>query len=55
HVGVIPGIKEFIAEFASEKAMGDEGYLADKGLISLPKAEREKVRKDSVALTPMKL
>ena len=55
HVGVIPGIKEFIAEFTSEKAMGDEGYLADKGLISLPKAEREKVRKDSVALTPMKL
>jgi phosphate transport system substrate-binding protein len=55
HVGVIPGIKEFIAEFTSEKAMGDEGYLADKGLIPLPKAEREKVRKDSAALTPMKL
>jgi phosphate transport system substrate-binding protein len=55
HVGVIPGIKEFIAEFTSEKAMGDEGYLADKGLIPLPKAEREKVRKESAALTPMKL
>ena len=55
HIGVIPGIKEYIAEFASEKAMGDEGYLADKGLIPLPKAEREKVRKDSVALTNMKL
>jgi phosphate transport system substrate-binding protein len=55
HVGVIPGIKEFIAEFTSEKAMGDEGYLADKGLIPLPKAEREKVRKDSAALIPMKL
>ncbi len=25
HVGVIPGIKEYIAEFTSEKAMGDEG------------------------------
>jgi phosphate transport system substrate-binding protein len=55
HVGVIPGIKEYVAEFTSEKAMGDEGYLADKGLIPLPKAEREKVRKDSAALTSMKL
>jgi len=55
HVGVIPGIKEYIAEFTSEKAMGDEGYLADKGLIPLPKAEREKVRKDSAALVTMKL
>ena len=55
HVGVIPGIKEFISEFTSEKAMGDEGYLADKGLIPLPKAEREKVRKEAAALTTLKL
>jgi phosphate transport system substrate-binding protein len=55
HVGVIPGIQEFIAEFTSDKAMGDEGYLADKGLIPLPKAEREKVRKESAALANMKL
>ena len=55
HVGVIPGIREFIAEFTSEKAMGDEGYLADKGLIPLPKADREKVRKEAAALTMLKL
>jgi phosphate transport system substrate-binding protein len=55
HVGVIPGIQEFIAEFTSDKAMGDDGYLADKGLIPLPKAEREKVRKESGALANMKL
>jgi phosphate transport system substrate-binding protein len=54
HVGVIPGIKEFIAEFTSEKAMGDEGYLADKGLIPLPAAERTKVRKDAEALAVLK-
>ena len=36
HVGVVPGMKEFIAEFTSEKAIGDDGYLADKGLITLP-------------------
>ncbi len=36
HVGVIPGIKQFIAEFTSDKAWGPEGYLADKGLIPCP-------------------
>jgi phosphate transport system substrate-binding protein len=36
HMDVIPGMKEFIAEYASEKALGDDGYLADKGLITLP-------------------
>lgn len=44
HVGKVPGIQEFIAEFTSEKAWGDEGYLAEKGLIPMPKAEREKFR-----------
>ncbi|MGA0072987.1 MAG: substrate-binding domain-containing protein [Steroidobacteraceae bacterium] len=54
HVGVIPGIKEFLAELTSEKAVGDEGYLADKGLIPLPRAERDKVRRSVGALTPLK-
>lgn len=44
HVGVIPGIKEFVAEFVSEKAYGKEGYLVDKGLIPLPDAARAKMR-----------
>ena len=30
HVGVIPGISDFVSEFTSEKAWGDEGYLVDK-------------------------
>ena len=38
---MIPGIKEYIAEFTSDKAWGPDGYLADKGLIALPDAERE--------------
>jgi phosphate transport system substrate-binding protein len=50
HVGVIPGIKEFIAEFTSDKAWGPDGYLADKGLIALPEAEREKWRKSALDL-----
>jgi len=40
HVDVIPGIKEYLAEFSSEKAWGEEGYLADKGMIPMPEAER---------------
>jgi phosphate transport system substrate-binding protein len=40
HVNVIPGIKEYLAEFSSEKAWGPDGYLSDKGLIPLPDAER---------------
>lgn len=53
HVGVIPGIKEFIAEFTSEKAMGDEGYLARKGLIPLPNAKRKQVAMDANVLKVM--
>lgn len=40
HVGVVPGIKEYIAEFVSDAASGDEGYLVDKGLIPLPRNSR---------------
>ncbi len=36
HVGVIPGIAEYAAEFSSEDAAGEDGYLSDKGLIPLP-------------------
>ena len=46
HVGSIPGIREYVAEFTSEKAMGEEGYLADRGLVPLPAAEyRDVVRR----------
>jgi phosphate transport system substrate-binding protein len=54
HVGVIPGIKEFIVEYTSEKAFGEDGYLVDKGLVATPKAEREKVRRDTTALVTLK-
>jgi phosphate transport system substrate-binding protein len=50
HVGVIPGIKEFVAEFTSEKAWGPEGYLADKGLIPLPDTDRKAMAKQAQGL-----
>jgi phosphate transport system substrate-binding protein len=55
HVGVIPGISEFIAEYTSEKALGEEGYLADKGLIPPLKSEIGKIRDDAKSLKPLKL
>jgi phosphate transport system substrate-binding protein len=53
HIGVIPGIEEYLAEFTSENAWGDEGYLADKGLIPMPKAEREQYKGAAKGLTPL--
>ncbi|VFN04549.1 MAG: phosphate ABC transporter substrate-binding protein, PhoT family [Candidatus Kentron sp. G] len=46
HVDNIPGMKGYLAEFTSEKAWGEEGYLADKGMIPMPGEEREKFRQD---------
>ncbi len=40
HVGVIPGMKEYVAEFTSERAWGPDGYLPEKGLIPLPEQQR---------------
>lgn len=53
HVGLIPGVSEYVAEFLSDKASGSEGYLADKGLIALPGAERKKAVADAKVLAPM--
>jgi phosphate transport system substrate-binding protein len=55
HVGVIPGIAEFVAEYTSEKALGEEGYLSDKGLVPPLKAEIAKIRADATAMKPFKL
>lgn len=53
HIGVIPGVQEYVAEFTSEKAAGPEGYLADKGLIALPDAERKTVAEQAKAMALM--
>ena len=41
HVGMVPGIPEFLAEFTDEDTWGDDGYLADKGLIPLSTEARK--------------
>jgi phosphate transport system substrate-binding protein len=53
HVGTVPGIMEYVSEFTSEKAFGEDGYLIDKGLIPLPAGERKKYRKDGKNLTKL--
>ncbi|MDA0663132.1 MAG: substrate-binding domain-containing protein, partial [Proteobacteria bacterium] len=41
HIGKVPGIKEFMAEFTADSTWGNEGYLTDKGLIPLGDDERK--------------
>ncbi len=53
HAGVVPGIREFISEFTSEAAIGEDGYLADKGLIPLPEDQIEAVRAAALQLKPL--
>lgn len=55
HVGVVPGVAEFVAEFTNEGTWGDEGYLSDKGLIPLPAADREAIAEAAKNLTPLAL
>lgn len=48
HIGVIPGMAEFMAELTDEDTWGEDGYLADRGLIPMPEAERALFREASV-------
>jgi phosphate transport system substrate-binding protein len=49
HVGAIPGLKEYVDFFLSDRMVGQEGATVDKGLIPMPaaelKAQREKFTK----------
>jgi phosphate transport system substrate-binding protein len=51
HIGVIPGLKEYIEFFVSDDMAGPDGPLADYGLVSDPEL---KATQDAVAAeTPM--
>ena len=50
HASVIPGVKQYVREFTSSKAIGSNGYLILKGLIPLPQSERVKFEKDGKTL-----
>lgn len=55
HVGVVPGIREYVSEFTAEKAWGPDGYLADKGLIPLPDMDRKKTAESAQSFTPLSM
>lgn len=55
HVGVIPGIEEYLAEFTSEDAFGEDGYLAEKGLIPMQDEELDAVKAAVSNLTPLSM
>ncbi len=55
HVGVVPGIEEFVAEFTNEDTFGEFGYLTEKGLIPLSEADRAKVRADATSMAKLKM
>ncbi|MEP2946305.1 MAG: substrate-binding domain-containing protein [Lentilitoribacter sp.] len=55
HVGVIPGMEEFLAAFSSDDAWGEEGYLTDKGLIPMGDEERASVAKTVADLAPLSM
>ncbi|MFP5076581.1 substrate-binding domain-containing protein [Rhizobium sp. YIM 134829] len=45
HLGVIPGLKEYVEFFLDDQMVGPESPLAAYGLVSAPDAEREAARK----------
>ncbi|WP_434360490.1 substrate-binding domain-containing protein [Parasalinivibrio latis] len=52
HEGVVPGLKEYVTAFTSEDAIGDEGYLTDRGLIPLAARDWKIVRNSAVNMQP---
>jgi len=50
HIGTIPGMKEFMEEYVSDKAAGEEGYLSNRGLVPLSKSELAKTKADVKSL-----
>ena len=40
HVGAIPGLRDYVQSWAADTTWGQDGYLAERGLIAMPTAER---------------
>ena len=53
HINVIPGLNEYLQAFANEKAIGEEGYLIDAGLVPLDDGQRNALRKGAKKLAVM--
>jgi phosphate transport system substrate-binding protein len=51
HLGLVPGLNEYIAEFTSPQAWEPDGYLAKRGLVPMPDAERKRYAQVASSLT----
>ncbi len=55
HVGVVPGIMEYVKEFVSDDAMGEDGYLPEKGLIPLSEQAFSEMAENAINQTKLEL
>lgn len=46
HIGVIPGLKEYVEFFTSTKMIGPDGPLAEYGLVPMPEEELKALQAD---------
>jgi len=54
HIGVVPGIHEYLKEFTANKTMGPKGYLTDIGLVPLSSDKYKTTRTSALKLTTIK-
>lgn len=55
HVGVVPGIQQYAAEFTKESTWGSDGYLAERGMIPLSDDLRAKFSVNVKALNTLSI
>ncbi|MEM7562407.1 MAG: PstS family phosphate ABC transporter substrate-binding protein [Pseudomonadota bacterium] len=55
HFDTVPGIVEFLQELTDEDTWGDDGYLADRGLIPMPEEERDQFREATESRIPLSM
>jgi phosphate transport system permease protein len=53
HVGITPGIVDYVRAFTDERTWGPWGYLANRGLIPLPEDERRAARAAALQLAAL--
>jgi phosphate transport system substrate-binding protein len=53
HVGAIPAIRRYLAEFTKEATWGKGGYLVRRGMIAAPDAVRAKNAQIARTMTPL--
>jgi len=55
HMDMVPGLKQYVTEFMSDRAIGEEGYLSDRGLIPMGTEERKEWQQKTENLQPIAL